>query len=137
MITITGLDDFPTALSGAPLADGWTALGVVHMPTPGTSEIAYTAAYLVDSAGRATKLGQSEPYGKDIAVSVVIRGLVFELWVTEPPPYGSGAASQMHRYDFPIGLGTPAGTGTVDSVARAQLANHETRLDRIAAGAAG
>lgn len=35
------------------------------------------------------------------------------------------------------GILIPGGGGTVDSVARAQLAAHELRLDRIAAGAAG
>jgi hypothetical protein len=37
MITLTGLDDFPTALAVLALADGRTALACVHMPTPGTS----------------------------------------------------------------------------------------------------
>lgn len=123
MITITGLDDFPTQLAVRPLADGRTALACTHMPTPGTSEVAYSAAYLV-SGGVAVKVGQSEPYGKDIACALLVRNLVLELYVTEPPPGGSGAASRVDRYDFYIGVNEAGGaSGTsVDQALRNALA---------------
>lgn len=132
MVTITGLDDFPAALSvfPLPLADGRTALACVHMPTPGTAEVAYSAAYVVDSLGRAAKIGESERYGKDIACAVKIvntgYGAIFELYVTEPPPFGGGAASALHRYDFAIAVGVDFGIAALDA-----------RLDRIAQGAQG
>ena len=125
MITITGLDDFPTAIDALPipLADGRDAIAVTHFPTAGTSEIAYSAAYLVTPAGVASKVGQSEPYGKDIACALSIRGTVLTLWVTEPPPGGSGAASKVDRYDIQIGVGLAlGGSGGVDQALRNWLA---------------
>lgn len=122
MITLTGLDDFPTAGDAIELADGRTALCCTHLPTPGTSEIAYSALYLVNAAGSAVKVGQSEPYGKDIACWLTIVGTIARLWVTEPPPYGSGAASKVDRYDFPIGVGAAGGGGGIDQALRNALA---------------
>lgn len=131
MITLIGLDDFPTAIDvlATPLADGRTAIACTHFPTPGTSEIAYSAVYLVASNGVATKVGRSEPFGKDVACALSINGTTLRLWVTEPPPGGSGAQTQVHFYDFPIGVGLPSGGGTtIDATARQQIAQLRTYL---------
>lgn len=126
MITFTGLDDFPTAGDAIELADGRTLLCCTHMPTPGTSEIAYSALYLV-SGNTAAKIGQSEPYGKDIASWVTVVGTKARLWVTEPPPGGSGAAARLDRYDVEIGVGVAGGVAsTIDAVARQQIAQLRT-----------
>lgn len=130
MITITGLDDFPTALSILPLADGRRALACVHFPTPGTNEIAYSKAYLVDAGWHATAVGQSEPYGKDIGCALLIEGTTLYLIVTEPPPGGGGAASKVDVYAFPIGVGV-AGAGSVDLTARAQIATLRAALHQV------
>jgi hypothetical protein len=121
MITLTGLDDFPTALAVLALADGRTALACVHMPTPGTSEVAYSAVYLVDGTGRAVKIGQSEPYGKDIGCALEVVGKTLRLYVTEPPPGGSGAASRIDRYDVAIPVGAASASSAADVTLRAAL----------------
>lgn len=144
MITITGLDDFPAQLQvfPFPLTDGRSILACVHQTTPGTDEVAYSAVYLVDSPGRAVKLGQSEPFGKDIDCSLLVRALTLELWVTEPPPGGGGADSAVHVYSFTLPV--PVVVLGLDQYARNRadqalvgVANHEARLIKIAAGAAG
>lgn len=129
MLTITGLDDFPTALSQPiALADGRDAIACVHQRTPETDEIAYSAAYLVTQAGTAEKVGESEPYGKDIAVAIQVKGRTLIMWVTEPPPAGGGADAQLHRYEFAIDVGVP---DPVDLPARRQ-ANAATRMAKLA-----
>lgn len=127
MITITGLDDFPTAGDAVELADGRTALALTHFPTPGSSEIAYSAAYVVTftspTTATAAKVIQSEPFGKDIASWVTMRGTKLRLWATEPPPGGGGAASRLDIYEVDIGVGAVGGSGSgVDQVLRNALA---------------
>lgn len=125
MPTITGLDDFPTDIATLPmpLADGRSAIACVHQPTPGSGETAYSAAYLLNSLNQAAKVGQSEPFGKDIGCSLELRGTVLRLYVTEPPPGGGGAASLPNFYDIQIGVGYPAapGGGVVDGLVRSCL----------------
>ena len=131
MITITGLDDFPTAIAALPLLldDGRMAIAVTHGATPGTNEIAYSAAYLVNiTTGAAQRVGASEPYGKDIAASLVIHGSILYLVVSEAIPGGGGASSQVNIYPINIGVGLRL---------EGFITTHEARLDAIAAGARG
>ena len=127
MLTITGLDDFPSQLAVLPLADGRTALAATHLPTPGTGEIAVTKVYLVGPNGAATLLGASEPLGKDVACALEIVGTTLRLYVAEAAPGGGGFTAQVHRYDFAISVGG-AGASAVDSVARADIAKMKTGL---------
>jgi len=127
MITITGLDDFPTAGDAVELADGRTALALTHFPTPGTSEIAYSAAYVVTmtsaTTANAVKIGQSEPFGKDIACWLTMKGTVLRLWATEPPPGGGGAQARLDLYEWNIGVGAAGGGGSgIDQQLRNALA---------------
>lgn len=122
MVTITGLDDFPSAVAALELADGRTALACVHLPTPGTSEIAIAKAYLVDSAGRATLVGASEPLGKDVACALTIVGTTLRLWVTEAAPGQGGATSRCDRYEWNVGVGAAGSVGSAaDTKLRAAL----------------
>lgn len=115
MQTITGLDDFPTALAVLPLADGRSALACTHATTPGTSEVAYSAAYLVTPGGAATRVVQSEPAGKDIACAIEIQGTTLWLYVTEATPGGGGATARADRYSAEIGVGQAGGAAGFDA----------------------
>lgn len=123
MITITGIDDFPTAGDAVELADGRTALCLTHFPTPGTSEVAYSAAYVV-TGSQAVKVIQSEPFGKDIASWITMKGNILRLWATEPPPGGGGAAARLDVYEVNIGVGAAGGAGSagIDQALRNWLA---------------
>jgi hypothetical protein len=128
LITVTGLDDFPTAGDAIELADGRAALVCTHLPTPGTSEIAYSAAYVVTqtspTTASAAKVGQSEPLGKDIACWITMRGTKLRMWVTEPPPGGSGSASHLDIYEVDVGVGAVGGGASngLDQALRTYLA---------------
>jgi hypothetical protein len=109
--------------------------------------------HIVDSVGRVRlwKVNLSDfsnagevPFpneaGKDdsVALEILPNGDVL-ISVSEAVPGGAGATAGISVYRvagvFPA-MPAPTG-GTVDAVARAQIAQHEARLDRIAAGAAG
>lgn len=123
MITITGMDDFPTALSTPILlADGRTALACVHATTPGTSEIAYSAAYIISAANVATKVLTSERLGKDISCALDLVGTTLRLWVTEATPGGSGATALPHRYELDIAIGASGTKWSVVALCRALIA---------------
>ena len=124
MITITGMDDFPTNIAVFPflLADGRMAIAATHERTPGTMETAYSAAYLVDSAGHAQLVGTSERAGKDIAPAILIFGTTLRLIVSEALPGGGGATARVDYYDFPIPVGLAPVATAIDHVLRAALA---------------
>lgn len=123
MIITTGLDDFPTALSTPILlADGRTVIAAIHATTPGTSEIAYSAAYIVSTANVASKVLTSERLGKDIACSLDLVGTTLRLWVTEAVPGGSGSTANLHRYEMGIGIGAMSNSsGSVVALCRALI----------------
>lgn len=114
MITITGMDDFPTALCSLPfpLLDGRSVIACVHQPTPGTNETAYAACYYVAKDGKATLIGKSDQ-GKAIAVALEINGTKLTMRVTEPPAGGGGAAAQIDCYDYTLSAAIAAPDYTV------------------------
>lgn len=76
-------------------------------------------------------------YYKDGECSLAFDDLTGELYMLNfcsPDPATGGAARPVL---WKTGIVVAGGGGTVDSAALAQLAAHEARLDRIAAGAAG
>lgn len=76
--------------------------------------------------------------GKDdsVALEILADGSVL-VTISEAVPGGGGATAQPDTQRI-LGVFPPfAGGGAVDAWARQQIAAHEIRLDRIAAGAAG
>lgn len=101
---ITGLDDFCTALAVLPLGNGQRVLGVLHLPTPDSSELATAKAYLVASDWRATLIGASDAVGKDAGLALERDGTTLYLYVSEASAGGAGSSSMVHVYAFPDAL---------------------------------
>lgn len=129
VFTLSGMDDFPAALVWLPsnLTDGRRVVATVHMATPGTHDVAYAAAYVVDpNTWTATRVMRSSG-GKAIGVSLCLVGTTLEMGVTEPPPGGSGAASVMRVYRVPINQYLIAR----DGIARSDIAAVSARLTAL------
>jgi hypothetical protein len=111
MITIQ-TEDFATGPAVLELEDGRSVLAVVHQPTAGTTELAHTKIYLVNTDGSTTVVGTSEPYGKDVSVALSMRGTTLYAWVSEATPAGPGSSAIIHKYDFALGSRQLGGSGT-------------------------
>lgn len=123
----------------------WLILGGIHAPT-GQAKL-----YKVLANGTWTALPAFGTAGKDdslilkILPNGTLRAILSEALVKTDGTSDSGSTVLPTIYDFPgVFPAYVAGSGTVDAVARQQIASlttlvngHESRLDRIAGGAVG
>lgn len=114
-------------------------LTAVRLNAPGGARV---GVWLLTTAGITTMIGETNLPGKDNFGSAVAdeRGNVYLVAIEADPPPASGSTQKAYLYtSFPSAIPpfTRAGGGAVDPVARAQLAQHETRLDAIARDAVG
>lgn len=109
-------------------------------------QITYAEAYRVTQQGGSTALGRVDlDLGKDDSVTCWVRRngdavVAISESIPDGTTGGSGTTSGIRQLYVLAGAFPPsavAGTGTIDTYARQQIAALDARLDKIAAGAAG